>query len=61
MNKTAAYGVATGLLHDLIKNQPQLFHFSGSAGPAGFGKEAATFCTEFIDTYAEWLVKREER
>ena len=57
MDKKQARSIAATMLLDLVKHQPGMVQFPSPSGPTNFGADAAKFCTEFIDTYSEWVMK----
>jgi hypothetical protein len=57
MDLKDAREVATSMLVALVKNQPNLIQFATSSKR---GNDAAAFCTDFIDSYADWLVRNNQ-
>lgn len=57
MDSRDAKETANHMLMLLIKNQPGLIQYPSGSGPSGHGQDLATFCADFIDTYAAWLIK----
>lgn len=58
MKQEYARGEAKALLHKLIENQPELI-VPKNVNIEANGILAAKFCAQFIDTYAEYLMKSE--
>ena len=54
MNERSAKDMATAMLNHIIKSQPNFLEAKNFAT----GAELAAFTTEFIDSYAEWIVKK---
>jgi hypothetical protein len=52
---------ATGLLYKLLDTQPNLLSPAGPSSNIYNGKEAAQFCSQFIDTFADYLDGRDKK